>query len=203
MQHEVFRTIVSTQRAKIPWEGRDYDRVLNNKNKLLSTYEGATGIKTGYTKAAGRCLVFGAERDGLEVIGVVLCCGDWFDEAARLLDLGFAKYESFTALSGGETVRRLPVVDGVEETVGIVAAGELAAPLPKGYLPALVLDLPEALPAGLAAGEEVGTARLVLEGKVLNTVPLVTGDTVGRRNYGYELERMLRLWAPQGEEMAQ
>ena len=72
MTHETFREIVSTQRASIPWEGRSYDRILNNKNRLLAGYEGATGIKTGYTRAAGRCLVFGARRDGLEVIGVVL-----------------------------------------------------------------------------------------------------------------------------------
>lgn len=203
MNQPLFREIVSTRRASIPWEGRSYHRILNNKNRLLTDYEGATGIKTGYTKAAGRCLVFGAERDGLEVIGVVLGCGDWFDEAARLMDLGFAKYEFFTAYAAGETVRRLPVTNGVQETVAVVTSGALAAPLPKGYLPALVLDLPDSLPAGLPAGEPVGTAQLVLEGRVLHTVPLVTGDTIGKRSYGYELERMLRLWSLQGEEMTQ
>lgn len=203
MQQPLFREIVSTRRASIPWAGRSYHRILNNKNRLLTDYEGATGIKTGYTKAAGRCLVFGAERDGMEVIGVVLGCGDWFDEAARLMDLGFEKYEFFTALSKGESVRRLPVENGVQETVGIVAESDLAAPLPRGYLPALVLELPQSLPAGLPAGEAVGTAKLMLEGRVLHSVPLVTGDTIGQRSYGYELERLLRLWPAQGEEMAQ
>lgn len=60
MRYDLFREIVSTKRASIPWEGRSYNRILNNKNRLLSDYEGATGIKTGYTKSAGRCLVFGA-----------------------------------------------------------------------------------------------------------------------------------------------
>ena len=203
MNHPLFREIVSTRRASIPWEGRSYHRILNNKNRLLTDYEGATGIKTGYTKAAGRCLVFGAKRDGLEVIGVVLCCGDWFDEAARLMDLGFAKYDFFTAFAKGEAVRQVPVVDGVAQTVSVLAGETLAAPLPKGYLPALVLDLPETLPAGLTAGQEVGTAQLVLEGKVLHSVPLVAGDTIGQRDYGYELERFWRLWPVQTEEMAQ
>ena len=67
MNHAEFREIVSTRRASIPWEGRSYSRILNNKNRLLADYDGATGIKTGYTKAAGRCLVFGAKRDGLEL----------------------------------------------------------------------------------------------------------------------------------------
>lgn len=203
MNHPLFREIVSTKRASIPWEGRSYHRILNNKNRLLTDYEGATGIKTGYTKAAGRCLVFGAKRDGLEVIGVVLCCGDWFDEAARLMDLGFAKYDFFTAFAKGERVRQVPVVDGISETVSVLAGQTLAAPLPKGYLPALVLDLPENLPAGIAAGQEVGTAQLVLEGKVLQSVPLIAGDTIGQRDYGYELERFWRLWPVIPEEMAQ
>ena len=203
MNHPLFREIVSTKRASIPWEGRSYHRILNNKNRLLTDYEGATGIKTGYTKAAGRCLVFGAKRDGLEVIGVVLCCGDWFDEAARLMDLGFAKYDFFTAFAKGEAVRQVPVVDGVAQTVSVLAGETLAAPLPKGYLPALVLDLPETLPAGLTAGQEVGTAQLVLESKVLHSVPLVAGDTIGQRDYGYELERFWRLWPVQTGEMAQ
>ena len=203
MNHPLFREIVSTRRASIPWEGRSYHRILNNKNRLLTDYEGATGIKTGYTKAAGRCLVFGAKRDGLEVIGVVLGCGDWFDEAARLMDLGFARYELFTAFNKGETVRQVAVMDGISETVSVLAAQTLAAPLPKGYLPALMLDLPEQLPAGLAAEEQVGTARLVLEGRVLHSVPLITGDTVGQRDYSYELERFWRLWPVQPEEMAQ
>ena len=66
-----------------------------------------------------------------------------------------------------------------------------------------VLDLPENLPAGLTAGQEVGKAQLVLEGKVLHSVPLVAGDTIGQRDYGYELERFWRLWPVQTEEMAQ
>ena len=62
MEQPFFRRVVSTQRATIPWKNHPGDRVLNNKNRLLSTYPGALGIKTGYTKAAGRCLVFAAER---------------------------------------------------------------------------------------------------------------------------------------------
>ena len=86
MGNDTFRRIVSTQRASISWAGRTYNRQLTNKNRLLSTYPGATGVKTGFTSRAGRCLVFGARRDGLELIGVVLGCPDWFDEAERLMD---------------------------------------------------------------------------------------------------------------------
>ena len=68
MRHEAFVAIVSTKRRTIPWTDHEYMRVLTNKNKLLRTYDGALGIKTGFTKKAGRCLVFAAERDGMRVL---------------------------------------------------------------------------------------------------------------------------------------
>ena len=203
MKHPLFREIVSTQRATIPWEGRSYQRVLNNKNKLLSEYPGATGIKTGYTKAAGRCLIFGAERDGMELIGVVLNCGDWFNEAARLMDLGFEKYEMFTALAAGETVRVLPVRDGTQETVCICADASLAAPVKKGEIPVLEYDLPGMVEAGCEQGERAGEARLLVDGKVLSAIPLTLGETLAKRDYGYELERVMRNWPIQQESMAE
>ncbi|MBE5801450.1 MAG: D-alanyl-D-alanine carboxypeptidase [Clostridiales bacterium] len=203
MNHPLFREIVSTRRASIPWEGRSYHRILNNKNRLLSDYDGAFGIKTGYTKAAGRCLVFGARRGDFEVIGVVLCCGNWFEEAARIMDLGFERYDFFTAFSPGETVRALPVENGIQETVSIRTSGLLGAPVVKGCLPSLEYDLPSTVPAELPVGEEIGQARIVLDDQILSSVPLVVSETIGKRDYGYELERFLRLWPIVPEEMAQ
>lgn len=203
MSHELFRQVVSTRRASIPWEGRSYSRILNNKNKLLSDYEGATGIKTGYTRAAGRCLVFGAQRDGLEVIGVVLNCSDWFSEAARLMDMGFTKYEMFTALGEGEMVRVLPVRDGTQKTVVITAGGKLAAPVAVNEIPVLEYDLPEEITAGLAKGEPIGEARMLLGGKVIASVPLTVGETLSKRDYAFELERVVRNWPVQPETLAE
>ena len=79
--------------------GNEYSRVLENKNKLLTTYEGATGGKTGFTNKAGRCLVFSAERDDMELIGVVLNCPNWFQEAETILDRGFENWQMVTLLS--------------------------------------------------------------------------------------------------------
>lgn len=203
MSHELFRQIVSTRRATIPWEGRSYQRVLSNKNRLLTEYEGATGIKTGYTKAAGRCLVFGAKRDGLEVIGVVLNCGDWFHEAERLMNMGFERYEMFTALVGGETVRVLPVKEGTQETVCIRTAGSLAAPVKKGQIPVLEFDMPEVVEAGKQEGEVVGEARLLLAGEEIASVQLVLGETLAVRDYAFELDRLIRNWPIQPQALAE
>jgi len=203
MNHELFRQIVSTRRASIPWEGRSYQRILNNKNKLLTSYEGATGIKTGYTKAAGRCLVFGAKRDGLELVGVVLRCGDWFDEAARLMDMAFDRYEMFTAFDEGETVRVLPVTEGTQETVCIAMGSRLAAAVPKGMVPVLEFDLPESIQGGQQQGSVIGEARLVHAGEVIASAPLLLGETLARRDYAYELDRVLRHWPCAPQRMAE
>lgn len=194
MTHETFRTIVSTQRAKIPWEGRDYDRVLNNKNRLLSTYDGATGIKTGYTKAAGRCLVFGADRDGMSILGVVLNCYDWFDEAARLMDIAFAEYEAVTLMTAGECIRTLPVAAADDETVGAVLAGDLTGIVPKNVFPTIEIDLPESLEAPVQAGRILGEVRMLHGDEVLCAVPLAAANDVARDDFASRWETFVAGW---------
>lgn len=194
MTHPVFRQIVSTTRAKIPWEGREYDRVLNNKNRLLTTYEGATGIKTGYTKAAGRCLVFGAERDGLKIIGVVLNCYDWFDEAARLMDTAFAEYEAITLLRAGDCLRTLPVERSGGAEVSAVLAADLTCVAEKNALPAVELSLPDSVTAPVAEGQSLGEARLVWQGETLCAVPVIAAHDVPRDDFPARWERFWALW---------
>ena len=147
--------------------------------------------------------MFGARRDGLEVIGVVLNCADWFNEAARLMDLGFERYEGFTALSAGETVRVLPVTGGRQDTVYICAGADLTAAVPKGEIPALEYDMPDSLPAGMQMGDAVGEARILLDGCTLASVPLVLTESLTPRDYAFELERVLRCWPLQGEPLSQ
>lgn len=183
MQHSVFREIVSTSRSRIPWEGRGYDRVLNNKNRLLTSYEGATGIKTGYTKKAGRCLVFGAERDNMRIIGVVLNCSDWFTEAARLMDLAFERYESVTLLDAGECIATVPVLFSGGESAQLVLARDLTGVVPKGTLPMVETELPSELTAPLTAGQQVGTAKLTAGGEIIAEAPVVAVSDVARDDF--------------------
>ena len=86
MQNETFRQIVSTKN----YTGKF--RSYSNKNKMLYNYEGANGVKTGYTVKAGRCLVSSAERDGMTVVCVVLNCPDMYNRSAKILDDCFSGY---------------------------------------------------------------------------------------------------------------
>ena len=194
MQNPVFRQIVSTRRASLPWQDHGYDRVLVNKNKLLSDYPGALGVKTGYTRAAGRCLVFSAARNGLETVGVVLNCPDWFSEAERILDLGFADWKMAKVLSKGETVRTVAVTGGLEKTVPAVLSADLSAPVKREDWPGLEISLPASVPAGVEAGEKLGEARLLEQDRVILSVPLVAGKSVGERSFRTSWERIFALW---------
>ncbi|MCL2177653.1 MAG: D-alanyl-D-alanine carboxypeptidase [Firmicutes bacterium] len=112
MQNDTFKQIASTKQHKAPWQDRTYPRVFNNKNKLLRLYDGADGVKTGFTKKSGRCLVSSATREGLEIAVVVLNCGDMWEESIRLLDKAFANFELNTILRANTSTGELAVKNG-------------------------------------------------------------------------------------------
>jgi len=194
MTHDIFREIVSTQRATIPWVGRSYDRVLNNKNKLLSTYEGATGIKTGYTKKAGRCLVFGAERDDMRIIGVVLNCGDWFNEAARLMDVAFDRYEAVTMMHAGDLAGTVSVTTSDGKTVDAILTADLTGVIPKGSSPQVEIELPPTIDAPVVQGQHIGCARLLSNGTAVAEVPLAAACDIVRDDFPARWDNYWQNW---------
>ena len=86
MKRDDFRKIVGARR----WSSEETDRSFVNKNKTVFNYEGGNGVKIGFTKKSGRTLVASAERDGKELIAVVLKDGNWFNDAYALMDYGFS-----------------------------------------------------------------------------------------------------------------
>ncbi|MBO4407410.1 MAG: D-alanyl-D-alanine carboxypeptidase [Clostridia bacterium] len=141
---------------------RDGKMELVNTNKLIRTYDGATGLKTGFTQEARYCLSASAEREGTSLIAVVLG-GDTsalrFEAAASLLNYGFANYRTVDLLeNAGEAPESLPVINGKEDAVSIGVEGGARVLLPRAKLAGLryELDLPEKLPAPVEKGQSVG-----------------------------------------------
>ncbi len=93
MKNSVFKEIVSSKSINIPNEKGEYNRLLINKNKMLRFYEGANGVKTGFTKNSGRCLVSSAKRNGMTVISVVLNSPQMWERSMELLDYAFNNFE--------------------------------------------------------------------------------------------------------------
>lgn len=178
----LLREIVSTYKQTIPHDGIPDRRLLVNHNKLLRSYEGAIGMKTGFTKRTGRTLVSAAERDGLTLIAVTLDApDDWRDHTA-MLDWGFESYEVVTFAEAQGFSYSMPVIDGVRESVRVTNASALTLTLPKGYgAPEYTVESTwRFLPSSVSEGKTVGTLTLTCEGRSI-TSALVTAESVDRR----------------------
>ncbi len=169
MAEPLFREIVASRTAEAA------GRSLVNHNKLLWRYEGAVGVKTGYTKAAGRTLVSCAEREGLQLVCVTLNDpDDWADHAA-LLDWGFASWRRGAPEGLGWT---LEVVGGEEKTAEAVPEGASDLLLPREGL-RWEVSLPRFVYAPVTAGETAGRLRcLGADGETLADLPLVWASSV-------------------------
>lgn len=133
MKNEVFRKIVSTKKAIIPHIEYAGGRVLTNHNKLLRLYPDAIGVKTGFTKRSGRCLVSAANRDGVELVCVTLNAPDDWNDHCRLFDYGFSRYERVSLLSEREISYSLPVVGGELCETLLTNVGDASVTLPVGH----------------------------------------------------------------------
>lgn len=131
LREPLFRTLVATKKTTISHPSEGSVRLLINHNKLLRLYEGCIGVKTGYTKRSGRCLVSAAERDGVTLIAVTLRApDDWADHTA-LLDYGFSRYHSVLLCEKDAFLMPLPVMGGTEDYVMVTNTEALRVTLPK------------------------------------------------------------------------
>ena len=157
---------------------------LSNTNKLVRFYSGTTGLKTGYTQAAGHCLSASAERDGMELIAVVLHCdssGDRFQSAKQLLDYGFANY----ALVYPDEAVEIPAVAvelGKAEAVTPVAEDLTPVLVEKGQAATVTtqVEVAESVAAPVEAGQRLGTLTMRSDGAPLKSIPLVAPEAVER-----------------------
>jgi len=166
LENEDFRRIVSTRKATIPLCGAEGTRVLVNHNRLLRVYDGAIGVKTGYTRRCGRCLVSAAERDGVRMIAVTLNApDDWRDHEA-MLDYGFSQYTLCTLAEAGEIAVTIPCLGGVPSSVSASNAETASAVLRKTHGAVTVtVEADHHLCAPVAAGETVGTVHFSCDGR--------------------------------------
>jgi D-alanyl-D-alanine carboxypeptidase len=191
MKNPVFAQIVATQKAQIPWEGEPWDRVLTNKNKILTMVEGGNGIKTGYTKAAGRCLVGAAKRDGMQLIMVTLGCADDFNSQKQWFDAAFDRYDPVTFLTAGEPVARVPAALGA---VTVTTAQDVVVAAAVGERLSMVVHLPARVSFFSDPQTPVGTAEIQVNGQTVTTVALVRTDAQQRGSFAENLRIIAVNW---------
>lgn len=194
MQNETFREVVSTQYIKMPWDGNTYDRVLQNKNKILWKYEGGNGIKTGYTDEAGRCLVSAAYRDGMQLICVVLNCPDMFTDSMNMLDYGFENYERFKVLSSGEELGEVKVNEGTSSIFKATAPYDIMVTIKKCDEENVKtnITIPQTVDAPITDGQTIGSIEVTLGNDVLTTSDILyNGPDIIKTDYQYYLNGIL------------
>lgn len=166
MNNPVFYRVVSSKTACLE------DRSFTNHNKLLWQYEGSVGVKTGYTKSAGRILVSCAERNGRRLIAVTLSAPDDWDDHTKMLDYGFSAYTDQQLVEVGWICSEVPVIGGAEETAEVVTADEFYYALRAEEQVTFHCALPAFVYAPVLAGDVAGELVVLLDGKEVGRVPL-------------------------------
>ena len=168
---------------------------LSNTNKMVRFYSGCTGLKTGFTSGAGYCLSASAQRDGMELIAVVMgssTSAERFSGAKSMLDYGFANYALYTpVVQEGATV---PVTLGTVPAVDVAPAEEAQLLVEKGQLGGITteLQLEPSVTAPVAQGQKLGTLTVKSGAQMLKEIPLVAGEAVQRLTWADLTVKMLR-----------
>lgn len=128
MENSEFKQVAETK-SWVTDRGEGKYNYFYNKNKVVYQYDGGTGIKIGYTKAAGRTLVASSERDGMELICVVMNAPDWFQDTYKLMDYAYNQYENSTIIDGQRPIKSVKILNGNKDFVLIGAKDDILCPI--------------------------------------------------------------------------
>ena len=187
LENDTVRETVATKKMTVtPVEGNV--RVIYNHNKMLSLYEGAIGVKTGFTKKTGRCLVSAAERDGLRLVAVTLNASDDWNDHKKLLDLGFDSFSREELIKKGEVCHMMSIIGAADRQIPLLSCKTLYATLPKSIDPRRLTMVVETLNryefAPVAKGKIVGRVLYYLDGRLVADAPLALSQTAERADEG-------------------
>ena len=182
LENEALRKIFSTYKMTVAAPDGGV-RMLVNHNRLLRSIDGCIGVKTGYTKSNGRCLVSAAERNGLRLIAVTLDDGnDWHDHT-MMLEAGFEAYEH-VELSGYTNISlpEISVTDGEQSLVRCALTEKIFVTLPKGGADIKFrIDCLSSLPAPVSRAQDVGEIIFTCNGQEIARIPIVTAYAAAKK----------------------
>lgn len=195
LKNETFREIVSTKNIKIT-NGKGENRYLRNKNKLLHTLDGCIGVKTGFTDDAGRCLVSAIEKDGLQLVCVVLNCGPMFPESAQMLVEASEKYAMRDLTALYDLPKNIKVVDGRTESVKIETREKFLYPLSDEELANVKIEytLPNEITSPLKKGSEIGQVKIFLNKDLLFSEKIFTIEEVKPKSVLQRMQDFFKNW---------
>jgi len=184
LKNQEFKEIVSTYEKTISHEGYNYLRKLQNHNKLLRMYEGCIGVKTGFTKKSGRCLVSAAERNGVTLVAVTLKAPDDWNDHMTMLDYGFSKASSETVLKKDEYLKTLTVSGGVKKTVKAICEDDVNIIKTDGEINKVTFkyEIKDTIDAPVSYREKLGVVSIYLDGCHITDADVVSENAVPKDN---------------------
>jgi D-alanyl-D-alanine carboxypeptidase (penicillin-binding protein 5/6) len=184
-KNPLFAKIITAPSRTMPWAGKDHDREIFNENKLLWQYEGANGVKTGYTDEAGRCLVSAANRNGIQLIAVVLDSDFMWTDSIALLDYGFLQVRSQSYFQQGDVLRTIRVAHGKTESIPLAVKDSLSVPVfAEGGVNdyQTVLEVPNRVEAPIQRGQKVGVVKTLFKETEIAVIDLVAADSSEKKS---------------------
>ncbi len=178
MKNPAFRELASSSVYQVEFLQPEKKVSYTNHNKLLRIYEGCIGVKTGFTKKSGRCLVSAAERDGVTLIAVTLNAPDDWNDHAALLDYGFSMMKS-VSFDGGGFSAEVPVAGSEMERISVRggAGGSTALPVEEADQITCRVFLPAFCYAPVRVGDTVGKLQYYLDGSPVYSIPILAEES--------------------------
>ncbi len=183
LKYDIFKEIAGTYEKNVSWSTREHNRTLKNHNKLLKMYDGAKGVKTGFTKASGRCLVSYAERGGVGLICVTLNAPDDWNDHISLLDKGFASVKVKNIFKKDSYIATANVINGEKERVELVAKDDVNILIRDNKIPKLniVTRISCEMPAPVGFGDVAGKVFIYDGDKLIGETEVVTKETIRQK----------------------
>lgn len=177
LKNETFKKICSEKTYTVSFEESDKTVTLYNHNRLLESYEGCMGVKTGFTKKSGRCLVSAAERDGITLIAVTLNASDDWNDHEKMLDYGFSLYDTLM-FSPDVSGFRVPVTGGKIQSIGTEAQTVVLPYLKESGKPDITFKAyaNQFLYSPVKKGEVIGFGDIYLNGEIYCRIPLTAAE---------------------------
>lgn len=198
MKNLEFSDLISTPEITVKSDKREYH--IMNKNRFLNEFEGANGIKTGYTGGAGHCFVGAASKDGMQLISVVLASGwgtkgkeqKWID-TKKIMKYGFSNYKKELVFESGEPAASVPVARAKEEFLGVCYSDSQYLPIKEDERDDITIlcELPDKIVAPVLHGDIVGEARIYVAGKYTSSVDLFATTDIMRHDFQTSLQKCL------------
>lgn len=200
-----FLDIINTPSKELPSVPLEGSRPhhLQNKNRFLNSFQGANGVKTGYTGLAGHCFVGGAKQNDMQLFAVVLASG-WgptgnsrkYTDTINLLTYGFNNYTMINIKQARDKAGTLPVIKGEKELVALAYGEAFDFPLTEEEegLISISLKLPNEIDAPVDVGQTVGKANVYIGGSLVKTLPIISTSSVQKKTVNRSFEKVIVEW---------